>query len=187
MVNVLGCIHMAISMYKSIYIGAFTTFSALAVQRFAVSFSLATTSIGANLVLGLFGIFVGGTSSITSWGSAMEPFFLVGNVGAIGSIFRFESSKLQPVQGLPTGTALVNILGSFDLLLVVFTGLPGDLYSLVGIGAQGGFTTFSTFCFKTFRMLEDNDHSTMLKNMLINIVGSLAVMYAGHLLVLWLV
>jgi CrcB protein len=116
----------------------------------------------------------------------MEPFVLVGIGGAIGSIFRFELSKLQPVQGLPVGTALVNILGSFAFSLVVFAALPGDLYSLIGIGALGGFTTFSTFCFETFRMLEDHDYHTMITNMLINVAGSLAGVFGGYLLVLWL-
>ena len=117
----------------------------------------------------------------------MEPFILVGIGGAIGSIFRFELSKLQPVRGLPLGTALVNILGSFAFSLVVFAALPNDLYLLIGIGVLGGFTTFSTFCFETFRMLEDHDHPTMIKNMPINIAGSLAGVYAGYLLILWLV
>ena len=115
----------------------------------------------------------------------MEPVILVGIGGAIGSIFRFELSKLQPVKGLPVGTALVNILGSFTFSLVVFSALPGDLSSLIGIGALGGFTTFSTFCFETFRMLEDHDYHTMMSNMLINVAGSLAGVYAGYLIVLW--
>ncbi|PKL69303.1 MAG: chromosome condensation protein CrcB [Methanomicrobiales archaeon HGW-Methanomicrobiales-1] len=116
----------------------------------------------------------------------MEPFVLVGIWGAIGSIFRFELAKLQPVRGLPIGTALVNILGSFAFSLVVFAALPGELYSLIGIGALGGFTTFSTFCFETFRMLEDHDYHTMITNMLINVAGSLAGVFGGYLLVLWL-
>ena len=116
----------------------------------------------------------------------MEPFVLVGIGGAIGSIFRFELAKLQPVRGLPVGTALVNILGSFAFSLVVFAALPNDIYSLIGIGALGGFTTFSTFCFETFRMLDDDDYHMMITNMLINVAGSLAGVYAGYLLVLWL-
>ncbi len=116
----------------------------------------------------------------------MEPLVLVGIGGAIGSIFRFELSKLQPVRGLPVGTALVNILGSFAFSLIVFAALPGNLYSLIGIGALGGFTTFSTFCFETFRMLEDHDYHTMITNMLINVAGSLAGVLGGYLLVLWL-
>ncbi len=74
-VNFLGCILMGIFMYESIYIGAFsretriffgvgvigafTTFSALAVQSFEISPGLAILNIGANLALGLLGIFVG--------------------------------------------------------------------------------------------------------------------------------
>jgi len=117
----------------------------------------------------------------------MQPIILVGIGGAAGSIFRFVLSKLQPVQGVPAGTALVNILGSFAFSIVVFAGLPDDLYSLVGIGALGGFTTFSTFCFETFRMLEDHDYHTMVVNTLINVAGSLAGVFAGYLLVMWLV
>jgi fluoride exporter len=116
----------------------------------------------------------------------MEPFILVGVGGAIGSLLRFELSKLQPIRGIPAGTALVNILGSFAFSLVVFAALPGDLYSLIGIGALGGFTTFSTFCFETFRMLEDHDYHTVITNTLINVAGSLAGVLGGWLLILWL-
>jgi len=74
-VNFLGCVFMGIFMYESIYIGAFrretrilfgvgvigafTTFSALAVQSFEVSPGIASLNLAANLVLGFFGIFVG--------------------------------------------------------------------------------------------------------------------------------
>jgi fluoride exporter len=74
-VNFLGCILMGVFMYESIYIGAFsretriffgvgvigafTTFSALAVQSFEVAPGIAILILGLNLVLGLFGIFVG--------------------------------------------------------------------------------------------------------------------------------
>jgi fluoride exporter len=113
----------------------------------------------------------------------MEPVILVGIGGAMGSVLRFELSKLQPVRGLPAGTALVNILGSFAFSLVVFAALPGDLYFLIGIGLLGGFTTFSTFCFETFRMLEDHDYHTMITNILINTAGSLAGVGAGYLII----
>lgn len=116
----------------------------------------------------------------------MEPAILVGIGGSVGSILRFELSKLQPIRGVPAGTALVNILGSFAFSLVVFAALPGDLYWLIGIGLLGGFTTFSTFCFETFRMLEDHDYHTMITNTLINVAGSLAGVGAGYLIMQWL-
>lgn len=112
----------------------------------------------------------------------MDPLVLVGLGGAIGSIFRFEVSKLQPVKGIPAGTALVNILGSFAFSLIVFGALSGEIQSFLGIGLLGGFTTFSTFSFETFRMLEDHDYHTMITNILINVAGSLAGVYAGYLL-----
>jgi CrcB protein len=74
-INFFGCILLGIFMYESIYIGAFrretriffgtgfvgafTTFSALAVQSFEVSPAMAALNIAANLVLGLFGIYAG--------------------------------------------------------------------------------------------------------------------------------
>ena len=73
--NFLGCVFLGIFMYESIYIGAFsretriffgigvigafTTFSALAVQSFEVSPALAILNITANLVFGLVGVFLG--------------------------------------------------------------------------------------------------------------------------------
>lgn len=113
----------------------------------------------------------------------MDTLIWVGLGGAIGSIFRFELSKLQPVKGIPAGTALVNSMGSFAFSLIVFGTPTGDLSSFIGIGILGGFTTFSTFSFETFRMLEDHDYHTMITNILINVAGSLAGVFAGYLLV----
>ncbi|MFA6224791.1 MAG: CrcB family protein [Methanoregula sp.] len=59
LVNFLGCVFMGIFMYESIYIGAFITFSALAVQNFEISPGIAILNLAVNLGLGLFGIFVG--------------------------------------------------------------------------------------------------------------------------------
>jgi fluoride exporter len=75
LVNFLGCVFMGVFMYESIYvgafsretriffgvgvIGAFTTFSTLAVQSFEVVPTIAILNLAANLVLGFFGIFVG--------------------------------------------------------------------------------------------------------------------------------
>ena len=75
LVNFLGCFAMGVFMYESIYIGkfsretriffgigligAFTTFSTLAVQSFEVGAVIGTANILANLVLGLAGILAG--------------------------------------------------------------------------------------------------------------------------------
>lgn len=112
----------------------------------------------------------------------MDPWVLVGIGGAAGSVLRYECSKLQPVRGLPAGTLLVNILGSFLFGLVVFSRQPADLLYLIGIGGMGGFTTFSTFSYETFRMLEDQDYYAMISNILINGAGSIL----GVMAALWI-
>nr|WP_320160750.1 fluoride efflux transporter CrcB [uncultured Methanoregula sp.] len=74
-VNFLGCFVMGVFMYESIYIGkfsrdtriffgvgvigAFTTFSALAVQSFQAGPALGMANILANLLLGFIGILAG--------------------------------------------------------------------------------------------------------------------------------
>lgn len=112
----------------------------------------------------------------------MDSWVLVGVGGAAGSILRYACSKLQPVRGLPAGTFVVNILGSFVFGLVVFSRQPADLLYLAGIGGMGGFTTFSTFSYETVRMLEDQDYYAMLANILINGAGSIL----GVLCALWI-
>jgi len=74
-VNVTGCFLLGLFMYESIYIGrfsrnarlffgvgvigAFTTFSALAVQSFEVTPLLGVANLLANVVLGLVGVLAG--------------------------------------------------------------------------------------------------------------------------------
>jgi fluoride exporter len=102
----------------------------------------------------------------------MEHLILVGIGGGIGSVLRFELSKLPPVRDIPLGTAVVNILGSFIFALVFFSRSPGDAYYFVDVGILGGFTTFSTFSFETFRMMEEQVYRTMALNLLVHLGGS---------------
>ena len=93
----------------------------------------------------------------------METYLLVGIGGAAGALLRFSFSRLQPWRGIPAGTLLVNLIGSFAFSLLVFSREPEEIYYLVGIGALGGFTTFSTFSYESFRMLEDHDYRTLVQ------------------------
>ena len=113
----------------------------------------------------------------------MDHLILVGLGGAAGSVCRFEISRLEPIRGIPLGTAVVNILGSLLFALVAFSRSPGDLYYLLDVGLLGGFTTFSTFSFETFRMFEEQNYLVMIANISINLVGSLAGVCAGYLVI----
>ena len=78
--------------------------------------------------------------------------------GAIGTLCRYGLSLLAlPIsQGLPWGTILINVLGSFAIgafgTLTLAQGrypLPEDARLFVLVGVCGGFTTFSSFSLQT--------------------------------------
>jgi len=112
----------------------------------------------------------------------MEPVLLVGIGGGIGSILRFELSKIQAYRGVPSGTLLVNIIGSFAFAIIVFSHAPDDILYLAGIGGLGGFTTFSTFSYESFRMMENHDYYTLGINILLNVAGSIVGVALGSLI-----
>jgi CrcB protein len=113
----------------------------------------------------------------------VDPIIFVGIGGAVGSILRFELSKVQPLRGIPLGTLLVNMIGSFLFSLIIISHAQDDILYLAGIGGLGGFTTFSTFSYETFRMLENHDYYTMGENILLNVAGSIAGVYLGFLMI----
>ncbi|WP_175989207.1 fluoride efflux transporter CrcB [Bacillus sp. Marseille-Q1617] len=52
----------------------------------------------------------------------------------------------------PFATLLVNLIGSFLLGYTIGAGLEGPIYSFIGIGYFGAFTTFSTFKLENIHM-----------------------------------
>ena len=110
----------------------------------------------------------------------MEPALLVGMGGAIGAVLRFVVSKAPAVKGIPAGTLAVNVLGSAAFAALVFTREPADLMYFIGTGCLGGFTTFSTFSYETFRMLENHDYYTMGANILFNAGGGILGVLLGY-------
>ncbi|MDX1974588.1 MAG: fluoride efflux transporter CrcB [Rickettsiales bacterium] len=83
--------------------------------------------------------------------------------GAFGALCRYLSLEWVArynLTGFPYGTFAVNILGSFLLgVWIAYAAhtLPPkmkDLHLLLAVGALGGFTTFSTFAWDTFDLLD---------------------------------
>lgn len=80
--------------------------------------------------------------------------------GAFGAMCRFMVYSLLPRSSFPYATFTVNLLGSFLLgiwLAVMVFYLPEknrDLHLLIGVGALGGFTTFSAFTLDSYMLIE---------------------------------
>ena len=83
-----------------------------------------------------------------------DPTALVGVGGALGAVLRYAVQSRLPSETFPTGTLAVNVIGSFVLTLVTVAGSGDTTVLLVGVGACGAFTTFSSFSFETVRLVE---------------------------------
>jgi len=113
--------------------------------------------------------------------------------GSIGAILRYLVSLFSVryiAWGLPLGTLLVNVIGSF-LIGFAFVALGRDQIALnlkvfLFIGIFGSFTTFSTYMFESFEMFKLGATKLALIYILLsNILGLLMVFlgfYLGHFL-----
>jgi CrcB protein len=121
-----------------------------------------------------------------------SPSFGVLVGGAVGSYLRYWLSRWfnsRPWgQAFPYGTLVINVSGSFILALaalLILEGLPAQhhwWYLWIGTGFCGGFTTFSTFEWETFKLVRDGSHNRALANLLGSLVaGFLAVVLAAAL------
>lgn len=107
--------------------------------------------------------------------------------GALGCLSRyFLSGWVYNLLGrsFPYGTFAVNILGAFLIGAVMEFSIRSTLVSQnlrVGltIGFMGGLTTFSTFSFETFKLLEDGQLLTALTNVLLSVTVCLIFTWLG--------
>jgi fluoride exporter len=112
--------------------------------------------------------------------------------GAVGAPLRFLVDRaVQARHGrrFPWGTFTVNMIGSF--LLGALTGaaavLPPAVSATVGIGLCGALTTYSTFGYETFTLLEDGLRATALRYVVGSVTAGLSVAAVGWWAVLGMV
>ncbi|MGB9928071.1 MAG: fluoride efflux transporter CrcB [Methanosarcina sp.] len=102
--------------------------------------------------------------------SGLEQIFLIGLGGFIGAPLRYlVSSQIPKIRNIPAGTLAVNFLGSIVLALLTFSSEPESMIYLVNIGILGSFTTFSTFAYETFKLLEEGHSLSFFLNIFLNV------------------
>jgi CrcB protein len=87
--------------------------------------------------------------------------WLVGSGGIIGTLFRVYLGKWIAARtgtAFPWGTWMINLSGSFILGILSAMNqresIPAWVWLLGGIGFCGAYTTFSTFGYETYQLLE---------------------------------
>lgn len=115
----------------------------------------------------------------------MAPFFWVFLGGGLGSLCRFVIARLLPVPDLvfPWPTFWANLISSLILGYLVGMKLQGSMSSgmqfFLMTGFCGGFSTFSTFSYEAFSLLEDGSYSMAFGYVLISLLAGLLCVYIG--------
>jgi CrcB protein len=90
----------------------------------------------------------------------VDPAQFVGVGGALGALCRYGVGQRIDTERVPVSTFTVNVVGSFLLGLVAFSGADESVLLFTGVGFCGAFTTFSSFAVGTVQLWE-NGHTRL--------------------------
>jgi fluoride exporter len=114
-------------------------------------------------------------------------YLMVGIGGFLGSVLRFWLGSFiggRLGARFPYGTFVINVTGSF-LIGVVVTVLATKAHwssnwrYLIPIGFIGGYTTFSTFEYETFRLFQDGQLLVAMLNVTLSVVVGFIGVWVG--------
>ncbi|HVR90842.1 MAG TPA: fluoride efflux transporter CrcB [Novosphingobium sp.] len=107
--------------------------------------------------------------------------------GGFGAWLRYVVGRLMPLGAIPWATLTVNIAGSFAMGLLVgwlARHSAGEGWRLLlGVGLLGGFTTFSAFSLELVNMIERGNAGMAAVYALVSVVGGIAGLFAGLMVV----
>jgi CrcB protein len=108
---------------------------------------------------------------------------------ALGGLLRYAITRLtiSISTGVPFGTILINVLGSFVIgyfgTLTLHSGrypVSENVRLFVMVGVCGGFTTFSSFSLQSFDLARSGAWGRALANIVLSVILCLAAVAAGH-------
>lgn len=104
--------------------------------------------------------------------------------GALGSTTRYFLGRrfASRHQHIPVGTFIINVSGAFFLGVVTGFDISALLYGLFAEGFLGAYTTFSTFMFEDFVLLQNNRILSAMIYVLATLVLSFLAFYLGFIL-----
>ena len=110
--------------------------------------------------------------------------------GGIGSVFRYMMSGWVYAafgSNFPYGTLAVNVLGSFVIGFFLTLAedrflITSDMRIFVAIGIVGGFTTFSTFSYETFKLFKNGSFLIGGINIAVSLTFALFALWIGSIM-----
>lgn len=103
---------------------------------------------------------------------------------AVGAPARYLTDRVVQSRHdsvMPWGTVSVNVVGS--LVLGALTGAGAAVsptaLALLGTGFCGALTTYSTFSFETWRLIEEEAYGAAVANVLVSVVAALGALALG--------
>lgn len=112
---------------------------------------------------------------------------LVALGGGLGSVARYAVSLWAAARlgtSFPYGTLIANVLGCFVIgifMTIVTERFIANPYwrLLITTGFLGGFTTFSSYSYETFKLFEDTGINVAFYNLAANLVSGLMATWLG--------
>lgn len=121
----------------------------------------------------------------------LRTILLVGSGGFIGSVLRYLVQYYMEknlTSTFPWGTFIANVAGSFIIGMVFALAEKGNLMSaewriFLAVGICGGFTTFSSFAYNNFTMLNEKAWGALFLNTGGNLFLGILAVYLGMILI----
>lgn len=106
----------------------------------------------------------------------------------IGAPLRYLTDRAVQIRHdtvFPWGTLSVNVAGCLILggLSGAGLSLPAPWLALVGTGFCGALTTYSTFSYETFRLVEQRAYFYAVANLVVSVVAGLGAALVGYAMV----